>query len=59
MFFTLLFMPAANYDDSYFFLFVFVFSVVVTFVEAISFSGFDNMSVPVVAVIMLYFYFNF
>ncbi len=58
MFFTLLFMPAANYDDTYFFLFVFAFSVIVTFVEAISFSGFDNMSVPVVAVIMLYFYFN-
>ncbi len=58
MFFTFLFIPASNYDDTYFYLFVFVFSVITTFVEAISFSGFDNMSVPVVAIILLYFYFG-
>ncbi len=58
MFLSFLLIPAANYDEPYLYLFVFVFSVVISFVEVISFSGFDNMSVPVMAIILLYFYFN-
>ena len=58
MFLVFLFMPVSEYDNLYFYLYVIIFSIVITFVEAVSLSGIDNLSIPVVAVILLKIYLN-
>ena len=54
----LFFIPATNFDSINFWLFAIVFVFIVTIVEAISFKGVDNISIPLAAIILLKLYFG-
>ena len=55
---TLFFVPAINFDSTIFWLFAIIFSILVTIVEAVSFKGVDNISIPLTAIILLKLYFG-
>ncbi len=58
MFLAFYFLQASGFDDTYFYLMIVVFSAVMTFVEAISLSGLDNLTIPLVGIILLKIYFS-
>ncbi len=59
LFLTLFIIPAIDLDSIKTILFAIFFSIILTMVEAFSFRGVDNISIPLVAIILLKLYFGF
>ena len=58
LFLTLFFVPATNFDNINFWIFAIIFAFIVTIVEAVSFKGVDNISIPLTAIVLLKLYFG-
>ena len=57
LFLTVLFAPALNIEKINFWLFAVFFAIVMTLVEAISYKGLDNLTIPLAAVLLLKLFF--
>lgn len=57
LFLTVLFMPADKFENISFWLFAVFYALILTITELISNKGFDNFSLPLVAVILLKLFF--
>ncbi len=53
LFIMVLFFPASDFSGNFFTLFVVIMALILTLVEAFSFKGLDNLSIPIVALFLL------
>ena len=58
LFLTLFFIPAIDFETINALLFAIFFAIMVTIVEAVSFKGVDNISIPLAAIVLLKLYFG-